>query len=124
MFVLGVIQSECGKIWTRITPNKDTFYAVSVSYLTFTKCYILYYFSCYFFLLSFGKQLELDIMEYWLEKIILKCSYFYSISAIHFLFTKQVEQLEFPYQMKKDHLVDQCDLTETARDSLICLKDT
>ena len=27
------IQSECGKIWTRITPNTDTFYAVYFSYL-------------------------------------------------------------------------------------------
>ena len=45
----------------------------------------------------------------------MKCSYFYSNSAIHFLFTKQVEQLEFPYQIKKDHLVDQCDLTGTER---------
>ena len=24
------IQSECGKLWTRITPNTDTFYAVQV----------------------------------------------------------------------------------------------
>ena len=27
------IQSECGKIWTRITPNTDTFYAVNNSIL-------------------------------------------------------------------------------------------
>ena len=25
-----VYQSECGKMWTRITPNTDTFYAVSM----------------------------------------------------------------------------------------------
>ena len=28
-FVSPCIQSECGKIWTRITPNTDTFYAVN-----------------------------------------------------------------------------------------------
>ena len=35
MSVFGVIvvciQSECGKIWTRITPNVDTFHAVSMA---------------------------------------------------------------------------------------------
>ena len=28
MSVFGVIQLECGKTWTRITPNTDTFHAV------------------------------------------------------------------------------------------------
>ena len=33
--VFGVIQSECGKMQTTITPNTDTFYAVEVAkYIT------------------------------------------------------------------------------------------
>ena len=28
------IQSECGKMWTRITPNTDTFYAETVLIIT------------------------------------------------------------------------------------------
>ena len=31
MFVFGVIQSECGKMRTRITPNTDTFYTVLIT---------------------------------------------------------------------------------------------
>ena len=38
--VFGVIQSECGKMQTTITPNTDTFYAVEiVKYITNTKCF-------------------------------------------------------------------------------------
>ena len=33
-FVSLGIQSECGKMWTRINPNTDTFYAVIFSYFT------------------------------------------------------------------------------------------
>ena len=29
--IRSILQSECGRIRTRITPNRDTFYAVSVS---------------------------------------------------------------------------------------------
>ena len=34
------IQSECGKIWTRKTPNKDTFYAVEVLIHSLKPCLI------------------------------------------------------------------------------------
>ena len=37
MSVFGVIQSECGKIRTRITPNAETFYAVLVESIRTSK---------------------------------------------------------------------------------------
>ena len=40
------IRSECGKIWTRITPNTDTFYAVNLSLkniLSLKKLSMLFY---------------------------------------------------------------------------------
>ena len=39
MVVLGVIQSECGKIQTRITPNTDTIYAVLKTVFQLTKSF-------------------------------------------------------------------------------------
>ena len=43
------IQSECGKIWTRITPNTDTFYIVLPTYvhphsLGFKQCKLRYFY--------------------------------------------------------------------------------
>ena len=29
------IESECGKMWTRATPNTDTFYTVNINYSSF-----------------------------------------------------------------------------------------
>ena len=41
------IQSECGKMWTRITPNTDTFYAVLHSVGTYyDKSYFMQSYPC------------------------------------------------------------------------------
>ena len=36
--MFGVIQSECGKMWTRITPNTDIFYAANGSLNKWSAC--------------------------------------------------------------------------------------
>ena len=56
------IQSECGKMRTRITPNTDTFYAVQVNKeVLFTVCCEHCHYSrpCFIYLGSFNRQRQL-----------------------------------------------------------------
>ena len=72
------IQSECGKMWTRITPNAYTFYAVYMTIL-FTKLLIVFPHNLlrkYFHLKALFKIYEHIVNSKWLPALALSLFHF------------------------------------------------